>query len=148
MSSSTITGSTKDVSISELSIDPSVHFSGYVPDIRPLVAGATVCVVPLRQGGGTRLKILEAMALGTPVVSTGKGIEGLNAVPERDFLLADDPQRFAAQTIRLLEDADLRRSLAENARGLIEREYNWTDIGARFCRLIEDVVSEQTARRR
>ncbi len=143
----TITGSTHGVDLNGLRLDTSVNLSGYVPDIRPLVAGATVCVAPLRQGAGTRLKILEAMALGTPVVSTSKGIEGLNAVPERDFLLADNPQSFAAQTIRLLEDADLRCSLALNARGLIEREYNWMDIGARFCRLIEEVVSEQATRR-
>ena len=89
----TITGKTSGVQLSALRLDDTVHLSGYVDDIRPVIAGAAVCVVPLRLGGGTRLKILEAMALGTPVVSTTKGAEGLEVTPISDILIADEPAR-------------------------------------------------------
>ena len=111
----TITGNTSGVRLTDLQLDDSVHLSGYVDDIRPVIAGAAVCVVPLRQGSGTRLKILEAMALGTPVVSTSKGAEGLDVTPGHDILIADEPAEFANQVIRLLRDAALRERLAVNA---------------------------------
>ena len=79
-------------------------------DVRCPVAEASGCVVPIRQGGGTRLKILEAMALGTPVVSTSKGAEGLEVTPGHDILIADEPAEFADQVIRLLRDAALRET--------------------------------------
>ena len=91
----TITGNTSGVRLTDLQLDDSVRLSGYVDDIRPVIASAAVCVVPLRQGGGTRLKILEAMALGTPVVSTSKGAEGLDVTPGHDILIADEPAEFA-----------------------------------------------------
>jgi len=141
----TITGSTSGVDLAGLLLDGSVHLSGYVDDVRPLVAGAWVCVVPLRQGGGTRLKILEAMALGTPVISTTKGAEGLAATPERDLLLANEPAEFAAQVVRLARDPGLRARLAYNARRLVEERYDWAAIGARFVDLVEAVVRERGA---
>jgi len=136
----TITGSTSGVDLSGLDLDKSVILSGYVDDIRFPVAEATVCVVPLRQGGGTRLKILEAMALGTPVVATSKGAEGLDVTPDHDILIADEPAEFARQVVRLLGDASLARQLADNARRLVERSYDWDQIGKRFVRLVESVV--------
>jgi glycosyltransferase involved in cell wall biosynthesis len=139
----TITGSTAGVNLSVLSLDGSVHFSGYVADVRPLVAGASVCVVPLRQGGGTRLKVLEAMALGTPVVATAKGAEGLDVTPEEHILIADDPAGFAAQVIRLLRDPALHQRLARNARWLVEGRYDWQAIGRQFTRLVETVAVER-----
>ncbi len=137
----TITGSTSGIDISNLRFDESTHLSGYVHDIRPLVAGAWVCVVPIRQGGGTRLKILEAMALGTPVVATSKGAEGLDLTPDRHILIADQPAEFAAQVVRLLGDHALRHHLATNARHLVEERYDWLRIGERFVELIEEVIS-------
>ncbi len=72
-------------------MDDHVIFSGFLPDIRPAVAEAWACVVPLRQGGGTRLKMLEAMALGTPVIATSKAAEGICITPEKNILLAEFP---------------------------------------------------------
>ncbi len=139
----TITGSTSDVNLSGLRLDESVHLSGYVDDVRPLVAGASVCVVPIRRGGGTRLKILEAMALGTPVVATSKGAEGLDVTPGHDIVIADEPAEFAAQVIHLLRDPVLRQWLISNARHLVEQHYDWAQIGRRFVSLIEDVASRR-----
>lgn len=137
----TITGSTRDVNLAGLRLDESVRLSGYVDDVRPLVSGANVCVVPIRQGGGTRLKILEAMALGTPVVATSKGAEGLGVTPNHDIQVADEPVEFAAHVIRLLRDPVLRQRLVTNARRLVEQRYDWAQIGQRFVDLVEDVAS-------
>jgi glycosyltransferase involved in cell wall biosynthesis len=139
----TITGSVDGVRLSELSLNESVRLTGYLPDIRPVVANATVCVVPLREGGGTRLKILEAMALGTPVVSTSKGAEGLDVVHGEHLLIADEPDRFAAYTVELMHNAELRQRLTENARHLVEQKYDWGGIGRRFVALVEDAVQER-----
>jgi len=139
----TMTGSTTGVDLSRLRLDGSVRLSGHVEEVRPLVAGAWACVVPIRQGGGTRLKILEAMALGTPVVSTAKGAEGLAVTPERDILIADEPGDFAAQVVRLLREPGLRERLAHNARSLVEQRYDWQAIGQQFVRLVEAAVEEK-----
>lgn len=132
-----ITGSTKGVDLGGLRLDESIHLTGYVEDIRLPVAGSAVCVVPLRQGGGTRLKILEAMALGTPVIATSKGAEGLDGVDGEHLLIADDPAAFAEAVLRLLRDASLRARLARNARALVEAKYDWAHIGAQFAALVE-----------
>ena len=104
------------------------------------MAGVWACVVPVRIGGGTRLKILEAMALGTPVIATTKGAEGLVVTPEANILVADDPAQFAAQPVRLLRDLTLRRRLAENGRRVVEEKYSWRSIGEQFNQLLESVV--------
>lgn len=135
-----ITGSTKGVDIDGLRLDASVHLTGYVEDIRLPVAQSAVCVVPLRQGGGTRLKILEAMALGTPVVSTTKGAEGLEVVDDEHLLLADTPEAFADAVLRVIGDSGLRERLRHNARLLVEQRYDWETIGAQFVTLVEDIA--------
>lgn len=135
-----ITGRTDGVDVSWLPADGSVTLTGYLDDVRPVVAGSWACIVPLRIGGGTRLKILEAMALGTPVVATAKGAEGLDVTPEQDILIASDPSTFAAQAVRLLGDPELRRRLARNGRRLVEERYGWQAIGQRFCRVVESVA--------
>ena len=89
-----------------------VHVTGQVDDVLPYYRQSAVCVVPLRAGGGTRLKILEAMALGRPVVSTAVGCEGLDVVDGEHLLIADNPQQFAEKTLRLLTDRQLYRRLA------------------------------------
>jgi sugar transferase (PEP-CTERM/EpsH1 system associated) len=137
-----ITGATHGVNLGGLTLDDSVRLTGYVPDVRIPVAEAAVCVVPIRQGGGTRLKILEAMALGTPVVATFKGAEGLEVTDGEHLLLADTPQAFAAATLRLLGDPALRTRLALNARRLVEERYDWEQIGQRFVALVEETVSQ------
>jgi glycosyltransferase involved in cell wall biosynthesis len=142
----TITGSTSGVDLSLLNLNGRVRLAGYVDDVRPLVAGASACVVPIRQGGGTRLKILEAMALGTPVVSTTKGAEGLEVTPGKNILIADEPADFASQVVRLMREPDLRERLAVNARRLVEERYDWRAIGQNFVRLVESVVEQRSLR--
>ena len=141
-----ITGSTARVALDALPLDENVTLTGYVEDIRPVVAGSWACVVPLRIGGGTRLKILEAMALGTPVVATSKGAEGLDVTPGQNILIADDPARFAAQTLHLLRDANLRQQLAQNGRKLVEEKYSWTKIGQKLNDVLESVVQARRSR--
>lgn len=135
-----ITGSHDGLDSSALPLDERVTLTGFLPDVRPAVAGAWACVVPLRFGGGTRLKILEAMAMGTPVVSTSKGAEGLAVIPGRDLLIADSPSEFARQAIRLLTDPALRAALAANGRRLVEGNYGWAAIGDLFCQAVESVL--------
>lgn len=128
-----------------------VQFSGFVDDVRPLVASAWVSVVPLLSGGGTRLKMLEAMALRTPVVATRKGAEGLDVVSGRDVLLADTPQAFADAVVRVLEDRSLREDLAERAFEVVSSRYDWSVILPGFLNLVKDSVYGQesvTHRRR
>jgi glycosyltransferase involved in cell wall biosynthesis len=112
----------------------AVEFTGTVADMRPEIARATVCVVPLRIGSGTRLKILEAAAMGRAVVSTRLGAEGLGFAEGGEILLADAPPAFADAVVRLLEDGGLRAEVGRAARRRVEAEY-----GPR-------VVEEQLAR--
>lgn len=140
-----ITGSTEGVDLAGLALDGSVTLLGYVEDVRIPVAGAAVAVAPIRQGGGTRLKILEAMALGTPVVATSKGAEGLDVADGEHLLLADDPQRFADAVLRLLADDVLAARLRRNARQLVEERYDWDAIGRRFAALVEQTVTRKRA---
>lgn len=116
----------------------NVEFSGYVDDIRPLVAQSAVCVVPLLAGGGTRLKILEAFALGTPVVATTKAAEGLNVQPGVHLLVADSPAKFAAAVLRLYRTPDLAAELSINARRLVADFYSWDSVVASLNERLTD----------
>jgi polysaccharide biosynthesis protein PslH len=108
--------------------DTSVRVHGFVPDVRPFFERATVAVCPIRDGGGTRVKILDNLAMGKPIVTTRIGIEGIDVEPERDALIADTPEEFERQIARVFDDADLRARLAQNARALAERRYSWDSI--------------------
>jgi len=142
----TITGTIDGVDCSGLRLDHSVQFSGYVKDIRPLVGGSGVCVVPIRQGSGTRLKILEAMALGVPVVSSSKGAEGLDVADGQHLLIADDPAEFVSKTQAALHDTALRERLIFQARQLVEQRYDWHTIGQQFVRLVESATDNHGRR--
>ena len=102
-----------------------MEFTGTVPDMRDEIAKAEICVVPLRIGSGTRLKILEAAAMGKPIVSTTLGAEGLNFVNGEEIVLADDPARFAKAVAELLADPGARRKLGDAARNRAERGYSF-----------------------
>lgn len=135
-----ITGSIEGVPIELLSPDHHVEFTGYLDDIRPTVSMSWACVVPLISGGGTRLKILEAMALGTPVISTPKGAEGLEVQSDRNIIIAETPEEFASQIIRVLHSPQLRENLAKHAIKLVKNKYEWSTIGANFNRHVEAMV--------
>ena len=106
-----------------------VHLTGYVNDIRPVVQGAACYVAPLRAGGGTRLKILDAWAMGKAVVSTTVGCEGLDARDGENILVRDAPEDFADAVEAVLTDAELRRRLGAEARRTVEQLYDWEVIG-------------------
>jgi sugar transferase (PEP-CTERM/EpsH1 system associated) len=105
--------------------DRHTTVTGFVPDIRVYLSRAAVCVVPLRVAMGVQNKILEAMAIGVPVVATSMANRGINATHGQEILLADDPKQFAAATIRLFHDAHLREMVRENAKHFIEQNFRW-----------------------
>ena len=117
--------------------DKNVTLAGYVDDIKGLIASSTVAIAPLWSGGGTRLKILEAMAIGTPVVATSKGAEGLDAQHGEHFFIADDPVAFSNYVIQLLRDEDLRKTVGTKASLLVEEKYNWEKTFPAFVRSLE-----------
>lgn len=121
--------------------DENTHITGYVEDVIPYYRRSKVCVVPLRAGGGTRLKILEAMALGRPVVSTTIGCEGLDVINGQHLLIADEPQQFAKQTIRLLTDTALYDSIAGQARELVEEKYDWDVIADQSLEAFNEIAN-------
>ena len=128
----TIVGRNPPDRIKRLDNGASVRVSGTVPDIRPWLGRAHVCVVPLRIGGGTRLKIFEALSMGKAVVSTTIGAEGLPVTTGVDLLLADDPPAFAAGVVHLLQDTTARRRLGAAGRRLVSSHYSWGAAAARF----------------
>lgn len=106
----------------------SIEVTGTVDDVRPYMEKAAVYVVPLRIGGGTRLKIFEAMSMGKAVVSTAVGAEGLPVVDGRDAIIADSPRAFADAVLGLLRDADKRRAIERTARSLVVERYDWSAV--------------------
>jgi polysaccharide biosynthesis protein PslH len=108
--------------------DPAVTVTGRVEDTRPYFASAGVYVIPLRIGGGTRLKVLEAMAMSKAIVSTSLGCEGFDVVSGRELMIADSPEEFAAAVITLIRDPDLRQRLGHAAREFAESRYDWRSI--------------------
>jgi glycosyltransferase involved in cell wall biosynthesis len=106
----------------------NVTFTGTVPDMRPEIARAAVCVVPLRIGSGTRLKILEAAALSKPVVSTSLGSEGLEFIPGKEIAIADEPSAFAARITELLGDPELSLQMGRAARAKVCAKYGFDSL--------------------
>jgi len=111
-----------------------------VNDVRPYVARGAVYVVPLRVGGGTRLKIFEALAMGKAVVSTSVGAEGLPLAPGTHFVQADDPAQFADAVVALLGDPARRRALGGAGRSLVEQRYSWSHVAREFEARCEEVI--------
>jgi len=137
-----ITGNHNAVPIERLPLGNGAKLTGYLDDIRPAVAQSWAVVVPLRVGAGTRVKILEAMALGTPVISTSKGAEGLEVIDGKNILIADDPDDFAECILRLLKDEDLRAKLSANGRQLVEKRYSWDMCAHQLDQLLCQVVEQ------
>ncbi|NOZ27939.1 MAG: glycosyltransferase [Chloroflexi bacterium] len=132
-----IVGQKPHPSLSKLAQNPAVEVTGWVPDTRPYIAGATVYVIPLRVGGGTRLKVLEAMALGKAIVSTRLGVEGFDVADGRELRLADTPEAFARAIVELLSDDEQRARLGATARRFVEKRYDWDQIVPAMERLYE-----------
>ena len=126
--------------------NPAVRVTGTVDDIRPFVQRACVYVVPLRIGGGTRIKIYEAMAMGKAVVSTRIGAEGLPVVHSENILLSDEPQGFAQSVVRLLRNPEERQRLAQSARKLVEEKYSWASAGQVLAKTLARVADNYHGR--
>lgn len=118
--------------IAALKDDPNITVTGTVPEVTPYLFGATIFVVPLRIGSGTRLKILEAMAAGCAIVSTRVGASGLGVTDGEQLLLADDPTTFAAAIRSLLDNPDRRQLLAEKGRQFVQQHFDWSVIVPRL----------------
>ena len=122
---------------------PGVKVLGEVADVAAELRAADIAVVPIRFGGGTRIKILEAFAHRIPVVSTSVGCEGLDVVDGEHLLVADDPETFASACIRLYEDADLRARLVAAAAQLWESRYRWTVLTPAIVSTVQAALGEK-----
>lgn len=143
----TIVGASPPPPVLELAArEPRVAVTGFVDDVRPYMERAQVYLCPMRDGGGTRLKILDALSMGKPIVATTMALEGIDVEPDRDVLVADTPEAFVRQIARVAADAALRRSLAQNARVFAERHFSWPVIGHRMQETFSALVSEGVRR--
>ena len=138
----TIIGREPAAEVRQLASRPGIEVTGSVDDVRPFYREALAAVVPLNVGGGSRLKILEAMAAGVPVVSTRLGAEGLNVSDGENILLADTPTQLASQTIGLIDDENLRATIVAGGRALVEAKYDWKILGAKLIAQYQDFLVE------
>ena len=124
--------------------DEGIEVLGYVDDVRPHFAGATISICPIRDGGGTRLKILDAMAMGMPIISTTIGCEGIDVTPGKDVLIANKPEEYVHSIGKLINDDMLRKNLSNQSRIKIENKYSWDIIGEKLNKYYHDSVSMDT----
>jgi polysaccharide biosynthesis protein PslH len=122
---------------------PRVELTGFVSDLRPYLAAAAAVVVPLRLGGGTRLKIVEAMAMGKAIVTTTLGAEGIDAVPGRDILVADQPAAFADAVVRVLAEPGLAARMGQSARQLAVERYSWSEAAWALERFYRNIMENR-----
>jgi polysaccharide biosynthesis protein PslH len=125
---------------------PGIEFTGFVSDLRPHLAEAAAVVVPLRLGGGTRLKIVEAMAMGKAIVSTTLGVEGIDAVAERDLLVEDQPVAFADAVSRLLSEPSMAVRIGQSARQLAVQQYAWSGAAKALESFYHEILEERSGR--
>lgn len=123
----------------------TVH--GYLPDIRPMVDSAAVFVCPIRDGGGTKLKILDAFAMRKCVVAHPVACEGIDVTPGRDVIFASTAQEFIAALLALLDDPARREAVGTAARALVEKQYSFRAIGAQFSSMLEEMAARDAAQR-
>lgn len=132
-----IVGREPPAEIGALARLPGVQVTGSVPDVRPYLTEAAVALAPLQIGSGTRLKILEALAMGKALVSTSIGCEGIAVVPGKHLLIADQPETFASAVVELLNDPTKRHELGTAGRKLVETQYSWTQCSDRLLQQLE-----------
>lgn len=122
--------------------DAGIEVTGTVPDVRPYLWNSKVSILPLNIGGGTRMKVYEAMAAGLPVVSTSVGIEGLAGEPGRDLLIGDTPEAFAEQCISLLDDATLRNNVGQAGFRLVDEHCSWDAVSRQFEKVLMEAAAK------
>jgi glycosyltransferase involved in cell wall biosynthesis len=124
--------------------DPQFHVHGFVDDVRPYISAAAVYVCPIRDGGGTRLKILDALAMGKAVLAHPIAYEGLNVTDKLNILTATEPAEYLAHLDRLFNDEVHRQTIGRAGRELIEREYSYASIGRRLANLYGEIVDARS----
>lgn len=139
----TIAGQRPAPSIEALSTNPAIRVTGYVNDVRDVARNSGVFIVPLRSGSGVRVKILNAMAMGLPIVSTSIGAEGLEVTSGEHILIADDSEEFADAVVRILTDRELGLRLGENARRRVCEKYSWETVGNKLLATYDDEFTRQ-----
>jgi len=139
----TLVGSSPTPAILALAGRPGIEVTGTVPDTKPYYSRASVAIVPLLTGGGTRLKILEAMAAGVPVLSTRLGAEGLGASPGEDIVIAETEAEWLTSLRRLLTDAPYAGSVAEKGLHLVHEKYDWRIPGETLARLYQNLIGDK-----
>lgn len=144
----TIVGSKPPKAIRDLANDPRVEVTGYVDDMRTYVGGAEVMLCPMVYSVGIQNKVLEAMALGTPVVVAAQAAEALGARAGSDVLLAGSAQEFATSVLRLLDDADLRATLSRNGRAYVEQKHDWEVAATRLVEIYRQAIHRHNGKTR
>jgi polysaccharide biosynthesis protein PslH len=142
-----IIGRAPTPAVRRLADDAGIEVTGRVDDVRPHIAAGSVYVVPLRIGGGTRLKIFEAMAMGKAVVSTTIGAEGLPVTSGRNIVIADEPARFAQAVVHMIRDVDERRRIEAEARRIVVDRYDWSAVAQDFEEALGRVVAKAPLQR-
>lgn len=120
----------------------NVKFLGYVADVKEYILNSDVCIAPLRYGSGTRLKLLEYMAMGKPVISTSKGAEGIDYINNKNIIIEDDINNFSGIINELMADKAVRNSLGRNAKVLIKNNYDWKIYQKDLFNVYEEVLNE------
>jgi len=139
-----VTGRYDGINVDALTSCPGIKLTGYVEDIRDVLYLSAACIIPLRRGGGMRLKIPEAMAAGVPVISTSMGAEGLECVHEKHLLIADTADDFVSAICQILENKTLVENLRRNARELVEQKYSWKRNAGLFVELVESIIPDES----
>ena len=134
-----IVGRNPHARLQALASDTAVEITGWVDTVEPYLQAATIYIVPLRMGSGTRLKILQAMAAGCAVVSTSIGAAGLNPATRSALEIADDADQFAQSIVSLLADEERRRDLGERARRQVRQHYDWSALIPLLLGAYEDI---------
>lgn len=137
----TIVGNGPPKVIQALATDPRVEVTGYVKDIRPYVGCAEVMLSPMVYSVGIQNKVLEAMALGTPVVVAARAVAALGACPGRDLLMAESVHEFAETTLRLMDDAELRATLGQQGRIYVERQHDWQVLTGQLVNVYQKAIT-------
>ncbi len=144
-----IVGSNPTQEVRQLAELPGIHVTGTVDDVRPFYARAAITVAPYRYGEGTKLKVLEAMASGAPVVTTPIGCQGIKVIDGEHVLIANSADEYAQRIVFLLRNEEVRKSLAARARSVIEREYSWKkivgDLDPQLCELVRTRAQVQAS---
>jgi len=124
----------------DASKNSSIHVPGFVEDVRPYLDDAEIYICPIRDGGGTRLKILDALAMGKPLVATGMAVEGLDLVEDVHYLKAETAAEFLSQINRLESDSDLCQTIATAGQRFVKEHYSWDLIGEKIAHAYQEVV--------